>query len=242
MTMKNISHHLPELLVALKTHGSIPKEVHDFVDFCYDNVPDMNSQCLQDIWVLFEYHKKQNGYFVEFGATDGIKISNTLSLEKYGWTGILAEPVPEYFKQLVVNRPNANCTDLCITDKSGETVSFVVDNALDLSSQAMCYTRNDVKQLISAKTITLVDLLDMFKAPKTIDYLSIDTEGSEYDILGCFFNEPRGYQIGCITVEHNYTPFRQKIANLLSANGFAHELPIISSWDDFYINQKVVNG
>ena len=51
------------------------------------------SQLRQDLFVLSQLDFKRNGYFVEFGATNGFNLSNTHLMEKeFGWTGILAEP------------------------------------------------------------------------------------------------------------------------------------------------------
>ena len=64
-------------------------------------IESSNSQLYQDIFVLNELNFIRNGFFVEFGALDGIKNSNTFLLEsKYGWTGILAEPSKKFFSQL----------------------------------------------------------------------------------------------------------------------------------------------
>jgi hypothetical protein len=50
----------------------------------------------------------RNGFFVEAGANDGIKQSNTLYFEKYkGWTGLLIEPIPELANKCQKNRPNS---------------------------------------------------------------------------------------------------------------------------------------
>ena len=82
-------------------------------------------------------------------------------------------------------------------------------------------------------TISLIDLLRKYKSPQYIDYLSIDTEGSEYEILNAFdFNE---YKFGIITVEHNYTPEREKIFTLLSSKGYKRMYQDISLFDDWYI-------
>jgi hypothetical protein len=49
------------------------------------------AQLRQDLFVLSETHYKRNGYFVEFGAANGIDLSNTYLLEtEFSWSGILA--------------------------------------------------------------------------------------------------------------------------------------------------------
>lgn len=59
------------------------------------------SQLGQDLWVLEQTNYKRGGYFVEFGATDGVMLSNTWLLEEeFGWTGLLAEPNPKFFAKL----------------------------------------------------------------------------------------------------------------------------------------------
>ena len=64
-------------------------------------------------------------------------------------------------------------------------------------------------------------LLTKYNAPKEIDYLSIDTEGSEFEILNNFDFDR--HQIKVITCEHNFTPMRSKIFDLLIRNGYARK-------------------
>lgn len=83
------------------------------------------------------------------------------------------------------------------------------------------------------RTISLVDLLALYKAPSVIDYLSIDTEGSELDILSAFdFSK---YTVRLITVEHNYTSNRESIHALLARHGYHRVFSELSAWDDWYI-------
>ena len=64
-------------------------------------------------------------------------------------------------------------------------------------------------------------MLDKYNAPKKIDYLSIDTEGSEFDILKNFdFNK---YEIKVITCEHNFTNSKEKIISFLTSIGYVQK-------------------
>jgi len=90
-------------------------------------------------------------------------------------------------------------------------------------------------QTYSVTSISLEDLLNEYKAPYHIDYLSIDTEGSEYEILSAFdFSK---YHIEVITCEHNYTKSREKIYNLLANNGYKRVYEEISQFDDWYVKR-----
>ena len=81
-------------------------------------------------------------------------------------------------------------------------------------------------------TISLVDLLKKYNAPKVIDYLSIDTEGSEFQILSQFDFD--AYQFRVITCEHNFTKSREKIYDLLTSKGYVRQYIGLSKWDDWY--------
>ena len=86
-------------------------------------------------------------------------------------------------------------------------------------------------------TITLNDLLKKYNAPKNIDYLSIDTEGSEFEILKSFdFSK---YNISIITCEHNYSLDRKNIFNLLVRNGYERVYSGLSRWDDWYVKKEL---
>ena len=88
------------------------------------------------------------------------------------------------------------------------------------------------------QTISLEDLLIKYSAPKKIDYLSIDTEGSEYEILSNFNFD--AYDIRAITCEHNYMPEREQIYKLLTSKGYFRVDTDKSKWDDWYTKAKPV--
>jgi len=185
-----------------------------------------NSQIGQDLDVLEYYKYKKNGYFVEIGAYDGIALSNTLVLEKtYGWTGILSEVVPSRFSELIVNRPHCHNDNNAVYSKSNLTLPFSVCNDSNMLSgitthiQAHKHVVNKNKSDINVNTISLTDLLDKYNAPSFIEYLSLDTEGSEIEILkGLDFNK---YCFGYIDVEHNDVDIiRGQLKLLLESKGY----------------------
>jgi FkbM family methyltransferase len=195
------------------------------------------SQLGQDLWVLEQCEYKKEGFFVEFGATDGVLLSNTYLLEKeFGWKGICAEPNPAFFKKLQLNR-RCITSSACIGGTSGEEVDFIFADvfggmAKDEDHDMHGWRRKayrEVEGTVKLVTQSLHSFLTEQVAPKRIDYLSIDTEGSEYEILENFpFGE---WDIRLITIEHNYTEKREKIRNLLFRNGYSR---IECQWDDFY--------
>jgi len=202
------------------------------------------SQLGQDLNVLKIYNNKKSGFFLEIGANDGIFFSNTYLLEKeYDWSGICVEPIPTVFEKLVMNRPKSFCCDRAIYNQSDLTLEFSIANMSDMLSGITQYidchreSVNKNKSVIEVKTMTLLDLLDKYNAPPFIEYLSIDTEGSEYEILKSF--DFQKYVFGIIDVEHNYIePRRSNIRELLLANGYLYLGP--NKWDDSYKHNSLL--
>jgi FkbM family methyltransferase len=205
------------------------------------------SQLGQDLLALIGSVAKKNGFFVEFGAADGVALSNSFLLEKgFGWSGILCEPNRSWHEDLKKNR---SCTIefRCVYSRTGELIGFS-ENYIGELSGITEFTGNDHHGLINrttdsyqVETISLLDLLAQHNAPKHVDFLSVDTEGSEFEILNAF-NFSR-YTFGAICVEHNYLENRPKVKALLEANGYRQVYPELSEYDDWFApktNQSIV--
>jgi FkbM family methyltransferase len=217
-----------------------------------DHLGHSRAQLAQDLFVLSTLHDNQRArFFVEFGATNGITLSNTYLLEKhFGWNGILAEPARCWHSSLMANR-NCVIDHRCVYHKTGEEVDFLeVDHNLsdglyitpELSGIAAYADSGDwaspIRRNHSSKylveTVSLNDLLIQHNAPYEIGYLSIDTEGSELEILQAF--NFKSHKIHVITVEHNYqNDIRSGLYTLLTRNGFKRVFEDISAWDDWYV-------
>lgn len=177
------------------------------------------SQCKQDRFVNENFfHDKREGVFLEIGAHDGLTYSNTYFFEKnLDWTGICVEPLPERYAELVENR-KCTCIQGCISDFDGISQLLMVQspfvNVEMLSGLLHKYDSRHLErvqkeidkyggsyEVIDVKCFLLNNLLQENEITH-VDFLSIDTEGGELDILKSIdFSK---YEIDVILVEDNY--------------------------------------
>jgi len=216
----------------------------DMLEFFASNKWRSASQISQDLLVLYFSQFKKDGFFVEIGAADGFYLSNTLCLEYLGWKGIIAEPLPRWHQKIRQRKCNVDLR--CVYEKSNSKLIFedVIDypelsgisEDLDQDNNASA-RRNSKKKKLEVNTISLNDLLEEYKAPNNIDYISVDTEGSEYKILKNFnFNK---YNVVIFTIEHNFIETkRNNVLQLMSSNNYVRVFQKISQWDDWYIKKN----
>ena len=197
------------------------------------------AQLFQDVFVLSKTNFKKNGFFVEFGATDGIHHSNTYLLEsEFSWTGILAEPGKTWHENLYSNR-TSKISEKLVWSSSGKQVKFLETSDPALStcdgfeSRDFQHKARSIVREYKVETISLNDLLVLHSAPNHIDFLSVDTEGSEFEVLNNLNFSKYSFQV--IAVEHNYTPNRDKILRLLTANGYTRVNENLSLYDDWFV-------
>lgn len=205
------------------------------------------SELRQEWFVLEHTGYKEQGYFVDLGAGDGVIASNTLLLEKfYGWSGILCEPNP-VFQQSLRNCRSNHVDDHCIWNSSGEIMDFrFYDNEEGFYgwnfrsgvSELVGTINSDVaKHLVDIpkSTLTLEDLLTLYRAPNEIDYLSVDIEGSEYHALRNFNFEEYSFKV--ITLEHvALTPERrQELNEVLGWHNYQLVRGLYTGDEDWYI-------
>jgi hypothetical protein len=220
-----------------------------------DIAPYLNlsaSQFAQDLFVISELKKRTiPNYFVEFGAASGQQLSNTYLLEKhFNWKGILSEPAKIWHETL---RKNRGCIidTRCVFSFTGKQIEFFETKSLkddikksgpELSSLKIFHDsgdwatnvrmNNSVEYLV--ETVCLNDLLSQNGAPFHIGYLSIDTEGGEFEILESLNFDK--YKIEIISVEHNGNiKNRNSIFNLLYNKNYSRVLEDSFGADDIYV-------
>ncbi len=199
------------------------------------------SQIGQDVYVNNTYVKNnKNGIFVDVGAFDGVKLSNTHFFEKQlNWTGICVEPQKKEFLRLKKNR-----TCICINAAAFNiktTVDFRVCNKKKMLNGIANHhnTKHRMKgekiSIIKVPTVTLKDVFEENDIT-TVDYMSIDTEGSELQVLqGIDWNK---VHINIINLEHNFDKkMLEKEKTFLLSKNFV--LDRLMNHDVFFRNESL---
>jgi len=185
----------------------------------------------QDLFVIETLRGKMGGWFLDSGASNGVRGNNSWLLETaFGWKGLCVEPNDAMFAELVSNRRCASVS-CCLYDQDGE-VDFleqagVYGGILDAyEEEHLRFTQDAMGDrwpdgqpppTVRKTARTLRSLLREVGAPPIIDYWSLDTEGSELAILRSFpFDE---FRFRVLTVEHNRTPAREEIRRFLESKG-----------------------
>jgi FkbM family methyltransferase len=189
------------------------------------------------MWVSEVFKDSAPGFFLDFGAFDGLEISNTYYLEKnLGWQGICVEPNFRFFPDLCRNR-NSICLNGALWSTSGMQMNFIDAHGLSgiqgLSGELTSGIQlKNSSGIISVTTLHPMEVLRNFSAPTKIHYMSLDTEGAELPIiLGIDFNM---YEIALITVEHNHDEDRKNSIRDILCNKFNYDVVEVKNEDWFW--------
>ena len=205
---------MPQFIASMKT---------DCSNIVRNNYSYSRAQLFQDLFVVLASEEKQGGFFVEVGVGNGEYLSNTFLLEKkFAWRGILVEPSPTFHKSIVEKRTAILDTRAAFS-RSGQRMDLLVNSGwgeistLEQFRNSDTLTRSGIT--IPVTTVTLDDLLIENRAPTTIDYISIDTEGSEYEVLkGLDFDKTK---VLIFSIESNYNREKlNEIEQLLIDRGY----------------------
>lgn len=198
-----------------------------------------NSQIEQERWVFAMCNGRRDGRFAEIGAFDGVLHSNSYVLEsEHGWKGVCVEPNPSLFARLTQSR-SAICLERAVYRETGQILSFIPSQEIGTLAE---FAGNDrhaddracaaaTHGLIQVETISFAEIAAMGDFAETgFDYVSLDTEGSELEILRTIdFARPR---IALFTIEHNFVePRREQMRILLAEAGYDR---LNVGFDDWY--------
>jgi FkbM family methyltransferase len=138
--------------------------------------------------ILDFFGRRAGGYFVEVGANDPRQLSQTWLLEQLGWTGLLVEPQQKCYEKLVEARPKSRVVRAaCAGPEARGTGSLHVAQSSVHSSLERHVDDQGVNYVgLETVPIVTVDELLAQAPPKRVDFVSIDVEGTELDVLRGF--------------------------------------------------------
>ncbi|WP_413204267.1 FkbM family methyltransferase [Rhodospirillum sp. A1_3_36] len=223
-----------------------PGMLLDFLTHAVPLVRKSSSQLMQDIFASFAVGDRAPLTFLEFGASDGVYMSNSLMLDRdMGWTGVLSEPSIYWHEALRGNRPKARILTECVWRATGEQLEFFESECAPLSTLANyrysdagylpgnSKERNTSGRSIQVESLSLNDLVDREFGGEAPSYISLDTEGSEYEILKAFdFGRFRPI---VLTVEHNFTDEQRLIDGLMEGAGYLRVFRNLTAFDAWYM-------
>jgi FkbM family methyltransferase len=147
---------------------------------------------------LNRYLSFSNGFFIESGANDGKRQSNTLYYEKYyNWKGLLVEPIPHLAEKCKINRPNAiveNCA-LVSFDYPKKHIDMKYCDLMSIVNGAMKSKKEEIDHIDNGCKIQNIETYDIKVSVSTlnsilekhmvsnIDFMSLDVEGFEANVL-----------------------------------------------------------
>ena len=164
-----------------------------------------------------QYLPQYNGFYVELGANDGVSQSNTLYFERYkNWKGVLVEPTPHNYLKCLSNRSKDNyiACNACVSfDYKDRFVEILFSNLMTSSIGLESDIQDPVSHAnagtqflegdervfsFGAVAKTLNEVLIEANAPRKIDFLSLDVEGVEIEVLKGVDHSHFRFQYLCI--------------------------------------------
>lgn len=181
--------------------------------------PDRNSENEEE-WIVRDFFRdKRNGFFVDVGANDYKRYSNTFYLEtQLGWSGIAIEPQREFEVGYLEHRPRTRFRPFFVSDSSNETAKLYVGTNRLVTSSNKPFTERFGKDIaeVSAITITLDDLLE-HEDVRSVDFISMDIELWEPKALAGFDIERFKPSLVCVEA---HPEVRQQILNYFARHRY----------------------
>ncbi|MEM6932257.1 MAG: FkbM family methyltransferase [Pseudomonadota bacterium] len=227
-------------VTSARARGAIHQQIWDCERYAGKR-PQFFSQAGQDAFLDERVFKgKQDGVFIEIGGYDGITGSNCLFFELMrGWHGLIIEPSPTYHAMCASFR-RSPCLKVAVGAERG-TADFleIREGMRQMSGLVGSYDKGLLSQVeadprhegevIEVKVQPLAQILDAHHL-REIDYISLDVEGAEMQVLSTFPFEK--YKIAAMTIENNLGDV--KITELMRSKGFKRVEAI--GVDDVYLN------
>lgn len=163
-------------------------------------------------WVISRLLKRKNSnlFYIDIGAHKPTEYSNTKYFYDRGSRGINIEANPELIEEFYKQRPEDINLNVGVTATEGEMPFYILEkNSLvstfsKTAADDACEEYNvGIKSIVNIKTYPLTRIIEDYAKDKTIDFLSVDAEGIDFEVLKS--NDWKKYRPRLVMVEiiHN---------------------------------------
>ncbi|MHB8130372.1 MAG: FkbM family methyltransferase [Mobilitalea sp.] len=200
--------------------------------------------------ILFNlFQRKTYGVCVEVGANNGVDDSTSLFFEKIGWKCILVEPNPHLCREIRGIR-NALLYECAASNRSGIRTLHVVEGAVRSHGLSTISTNKEdhdiiknsgfISRPVQVHTMTLNEILTESKIIGDIDFISIDVEGHEHEVIQGLSLER--WKPTILLIEDNSNFENDYVCNYLKKYGYARFLRTgVNDWYAHRRNKQLVN-
>ena len=144
------------------------------------------AQMLEDVLLARAFAGQESGFYVDVGAAHPVELSVTKHFYESGWRGVNVEPVEELFERLSADRPRDVNLQVVLSDHEGAATLFVAPGFFELSSVSAKQVGVVGGELDlvprPVEVTTLARVCDRY-APAVVDFLKIDVEGHEQQVI-----------------------------------------------------------
>lgn len=203
--------------------------------------PELRAQNSEDVLLWGLFGGAGTGFYIEAGAFDGYTLSVSYLFECVGWTGLLVEPLPDRAEACAIRRPNSRTVQSALsTPEAPREATFTrVSSDELLSYLTMTETdRNRPRREPETRDVTVTVPLSSLDAilddhEGAIDFVSLDVEGGELDVL-------RGFDLGrwrprAMLIEDRSLGADRRVSEHLRSAGYLHL--VTAGVNDLYVRK-----
>jgi FkbM family methyltransferase len=194
---------------------------------------------------------KRDGFYVDVGAFDPVRASNTCFFHLNGWRGINIDARPGSMRAFDRLRPADVNLEVGIAAERGELTYYIVDEGSSMNSFSLDFLKSigmagEVKRTVSVPVLPLAEVLERhLPAGQKIDFMTVDVEGYDYRVLSS--NDWRRFRPGIVVVEDECVEGAgSEVTRLMEGCGYrvcAQNVILMGKINEyFFIDEALSNG
>ena len=151
------------------------------------------AQNFEDVMLWRALWDKENGFYIDIGAWDPVVDSVSKAFYEQGWRGVHVEPLPEYAEMIRQDRPDEKVYQVLIGAEAGEKIFYYIpETGLSTALNEYAEKHRLEGYTIEERKYPVITLAQLFDetGDREIDWLKIDVEGMEDDVLAGWGGNP----------------------------------------------------